>query len=187
MQTNPKELKQWGSRRRRRRPEEELAVEIWDLDRVHVYHIDVSKSREREVLEQFAAEPARADHKDLGELLEIVFQLQKQKPKRELRVKMKKQIFWVDGLGFRVLGFGYGVPEGWDRSWIRRDFRVWPGACRGLAIFYLAPPGRPYHCPTFLRSSPSANCRRSRLRQSTAFLLSFARFSLTLVCGFALP
>ena len=65
---------------RRRRPEEELAIEIGDLDGVHVDDFNLSEAHERQVLEQFAAEASRAHHKDLGVLLEILFQLQPPKP-----------------------------------------------------------------------------------------------------------
>lgn len=57
------------------KPEEELAIEIGDLNGVHVDDFNVSEAHEREVLEQFAAEASRAHHKDLGVLLEILFQL----------------------------------------------------------------------------------------------------------------
>lgn len=43
-------------------PEEELAVEVGDVDGVHVYHIDGAKPAQRQVLQQLAAQPARAHH-----------------------------------------------------------------------------------------------------------------------------
>jgi hypothetical protein len=42
-------------------PEQELAVEVGDVDGVHIDHIDVHKPRQREVFQDLAAQAARAD------------------------------------------------------------------------------------------------------------------------------
>mmetsp|Transcript_34937 Transcript_34937/g.88023 ORF Transcript_34937/g.88023 Transcript_34937/m.88023 type:complete len:524 (+) Transcript_34937:51-1622(+) len=45
-----------------RHAEQELSVEVGDVDGVHVNDVDVRKAGEREVLQQLAAQAARADH-----------------------------------------------------------------------------------------------------------------------------
>lgn len=44
--------------------EQELAVEIAQVDGVQVDDVDLAEAREDEVLEQFAADAASADHED---------------------------------------------------------------------------------------------------------------------------
>ena len=49
--------------------EEELPVEVRDVDRVHVDDVNLAKAGEREVLEELAAQSARADHEHARVLL----------------------------------------------------------------------------------------------------------------------
>eukprot|EP00962_Isochrysis_galbana_P059433 scaffold33026_cov129-Isochrysis_galbana.AAC.3 len=50
-------------------PEQELAVEVGDIDGVHIDDIEVTKPRESEVLQQFASEPPGADDEHTRMLL----------------------------------------------------------------------------------------------------------------------
>ena len=45
-----------------RPPEQELAVEVGDVDGVHVYHINRPKAAQRQVFQQLAPQPPRAHH-----------------------------------------------------------------------------------------------------------------------------
>lgn len=47
--------------------EEELAVEVGDVDGVHVDHVDGAKPRQRQVLEQLAAQAPGAHHQNPGQ------------------------------------------------------------------------------------------------------------------------
>ena len=42
-------------------PEQELAIQVGDVDGVHVDDVDAAEARQRQVLEQLAAQAARAD------------------------------------------------------------------------------------------------------------------------------
>jgi hypothetical protein len=44
--------------------EQELAIEVAEIDGVKVYHGDIAKAGEHEVLEEFAADAASSDHQD---------------------------------------------------------------------------------------------------------------------------
>jgi len=56
-------------------PEEKLAVEIGDLDSVHIDDLNVLESRERQVLEQFAAQTTSPHHQNPGQLPNLFPQL----------------------------------------------------------------------------------------------------------------
>mmetsp|Transcript_102123 Transcript_102123/g.288409 ORF Transcript_102123/g.288409 Transcript_102123/m.288409 type:complete len:208 (+) Transcript_102123:745-1368(+) len=53
-------------------PEQELTVQVRDVNRVHVYDVDVSETRESEVLQHLAAETTSTDHEDLALLAEVL-------------------------------------------------------------------------------------------------------------------
>ena len=52
-------------------PEQELAVQVGHVDGVHVDYINVAEPRQRQVLEQLAAEAARADAQHSAVVLRI--------------------------------------------------------------------------------------------------------------------
>ena len=51
-------------------PEEELPVQVGEVDGVHINDVNVAEAREGDVLEQLAAQAARADNEDAGLLLQ---------------------------------------------------------------------------------------------------------------------
>ena len=47
-------------------PEEELAVEITDVNGIHVYDVNILETRQRQVCQDLAAQATSADHKNLA-------------------------------------------------------------------------------------------------------------------------
>ena len=56
-------------------PEEELAVEVGDVDGVHVNDAQLLEAGEGEILEELAAEPAGAHHQHLHDATQLVPEL----------------------------------------------------------------------------------------------------------------
>lgn len=56
-------------------PEEELAVQVANIDCVHVYHMDVLEAGQCEIGQDLAAEPTGTDHENLALVPQKVFHL----------------------------------------------------------------------------------------------------------------
>lgn len=56
-------------------PEEKLAVQVADIDRVHVYYMYVLETGQSEIGQDLAAEPTGADHENLAFVPQKVFHL----------------------------------------------------------------------------------------------------------------
>lgn len=58
-------------------PKEELAVEVGDVDSVHVNYVDVAETRKGEVLEQFATQATSAHAQNSAVTLEELANLRR--------------------------------------------------------------------------------------------------------------
>ncbi len=56
-------------------PEEELAVQVADIDRVHVYYMDVLEAGQSKIGQDLASKPAGTDHENLALVPQEVFHL----------------------------------------------------------------------------------------------------------------
>lgn len=64
-------------------PEQELAVQVTQVDGIHINHINVFEARKGEVLQNFATKASSTNHQDLGGGLPVMTGLREGKRRSE--------------------------------------------------------------------------------------------------------